>query len=97
MNPKYQQVADMLYQMLGPSIGKLREDLSAQGVAVEHISKETMSVELIAQVLVQALAQERLAFSEQGDLETASQQALKVVRDSLIQYRQSSVQDEVRH
>jgi hypothetical protein len=97
MNRKYQTIAEEVYQTIDHAVDTLRTELAAEGVDVEQIPKDTMFVELAAQVLIQALVQERLAFTAEADIESAGKEALKAVREMIIAYRGAVLKTAVRH
>jgi hypothetical protein len=97
MNRKYQTIAEAVYQTMEHAVDTLRDELAAEGIAVEKIPKESMFVELAAQVLIQAMVQERLAFTADADIESAGKQALQSVRDMIIAYRGTVLNTAVRH
>jgi hypothetical protein len=87
MNPRYTQVADDIYQEVNRIIERFREQLAREGVAVHKIPQAAMQVELVAHVLIQVLAEERITMTDNDDVEEALKQALQRVRDTVIHYR----------
>lgn len=87
MNTKYAKIAEVIYQAVEHAVETLRTELEAEGTDVSGIASSTMLVELVAQVLIQGMIQERLAFNPGSDVNQVSQEAVKMVRQTIVNYR----------
>ncbi len=97
MQKNYQNATNQVQKALKESLASLRENLTNEGLNIDKIATESMAVEVVSFLLVECLTEERMAFHPFDGAEKAHQDALKIVKTAVIQYRGDNLVPPQKH
>jgi L-rhamnose isomerase len=97
MQKYYQNATNQVQKALKESLASLRENLTNEGLNIEKIATESMAVEVVSFLLVECLTKERMAFHSFDGAEKAREDALKIVKTAVIQYRGNNLVPPRKH
>ncbi|EDN66139.1 hypothetical protein BGP_1064 [Beggiatoa sp. PS] len=87
MQKSYQDAADELQKSVDNVLDVLRNKLANEGLNLDKIPKQPMTVEIVSFLLVKCLVEERLTFDIVENKQQALKEAMEIIKAAVIQYR----------
>jgi hypothetical protein len=87
MQKYYQDAADELQKSVDNVLDALRNKLANEGLNLDKIPKQPMTVEIVSFLLVKCLVEERLTFDIVENKQQALKEAMEIIKAAVIQYR----------
>ncbi|MCK5716534.1 MAG: hypothetical protein KAH77_03525 [Thiomargarita sp.] len=87
MQEIYQEASNQLEISVENVVAKLRVQLQDKKLNIDTVAQQSMTVEIVAFLLVKCLCNERQAFVQPYDEQEARARAMEIVKAAVIQYR----------